>query len=180
MIPAEVRDSVINLKGKPYLQVAYRLVWFRDAMPKGRIETELVRLDMEAGFCIFRASIFDEDGTLLAQATKQESRKDFPDFIEKAETGAIGRALGMAGFGTQFMFADLDEGDRLADAPVQPVSRKLDRRSELAAEMTRIVREQNPGMTAEEARAFCRTHVGVNATAAEMQAAIDSMKANAK
>jgi hypothetical protein len=118
MIPDSVRGGVLKLKGKDYLPVAFRLVWFREAHPLGRIVTELVQVDVEAGFAICRASVYDTNGNLLATATKHEDRKGFPDYIEKSETGAIGRALGIAGFGTQFMADELIEGDRLADSPV--------------------------------------------------------------
>ena len=42
----------------------------------------------------------------------------FPDYIEKAETGAIGRALAMCGYGT-LQAPEFDEQDRLADAPIE-------------------------------------------------------------
>ena len=115
-IPDSVRGAVIKLKGKDYLQVAHRLVWFRAVHPGGCIKTEAVQIGTD--FAIFRAEVYDSEGKLLAQATKFENVKGFPDFIEKAETGSIGRALGIAGFGTQFMADELDEANRLADAPL--------------------------------------------------------------
>lgn len=108
---------LMNLKGKDYLAVAYRLVWYREIYPKGRITTEAVQMTQE--YAVFRASIFDESGNLMATATKHESKKDFPDHIEKAETGAIGRALALCGFGTQFT-DELDEGGRVVDSPIPP------------------------------------------------------------
>lgn len=108
---------LMNLKGKDYLTVAYRLVWYREVYPKGKIVTEAVQMSPE--YAIFRASIFDESECLLATATKHESKKDFPDHIEKAETGAIGRALALCGFGTQFT-DDLAEGERIVDSPLPP------------------------------------------------------------
>lgn len=50
-----------------------------------------------------------------------ETLEGFGDFIEKAETGAIGRALALVGFGTQFCADELDEGPRLADSPAPHV-----------------------------------------------------------
>jgi hypothetical protein len=110
-----------------YLQVAHRLVWFREEHPDWAIETEFVKL--EQNFAVARARIFavaltsidPKTGNLLepkaiAVATKQENSQGFSDFIEKAETGAVGRALAMCGYGTQFS-PELDEGDRLADSP---------------------------------------------------------------
>jgi hypothetical protein len=52
-----------------------------------------------------------------ATAYKMEKAVDFPDYIEKANTGAVGRALGMIGYGTQYA-PEFNEGNRLADAPV--------------------------------------------------------------
>ncbi len=106
---------LLNLKGKDYLQVAYRLVWFREEEPQTGIET--IPLKLEDDVAIFQAKIV-RDGRVVATATKRETKLDFPDFIEKAETGAIGRALALLGYGTQFTLPDLDEGDRLADSPV--------------------------------------------------------------
>jgi hypothetical protein len=61
----------------------------------------------------------------LRAGDKMETRDDFADFVEKAETGAIGRALAMCGYGTQFA-PELSEGDlesgriAYADSP-QPI-----------------------------------------------------------
>lgn len=111
---------VSDIKGKPYLQVAYRLVWFREDHPLWTIETIIHEWNQEKKWIVFRAQIVDETGRVIAQATKAESSVGFADYIEKAETGAIGRALAMCGYGTQFE-PELDEGERLADAPVVPV-----------------------------------------------------------
>lgn len=116
-----VQDYMINLKGKPYLPVAGRIGVLRfgnpDLKDRYSIKTTPLQIDMEAGFAIFQAEVW-LDGVLLGMGTKQESKRDFPDFLEKAETGAIGRALAVAGFGTLYALQDFDEGERLADAPV--------------------------------------------------------------
>lgn len=105
----------MNLRGKPYLQVAYRLVWFREDHPNAIIKTAIYKLTDDSAIVI--AEIYGQDKGLLATGTKQESMADFKDFLEKAETGAIGRALAMCGYGTQFA-PELDEGERLADSPI--------------------------------------------------------------
>lgn len=115
--PKGTELPLMNLKGKPYLQVAHRLIWFREEEPQSGIETSALALNEE--YAVFHAKI-TRDGKVVATATKRESKKDFPDFIEKAETGAIGRALALVGYGTQFTTQDLDEGDRLADSPIAP------------------------------------------------------------
>lgn len=109
--------KILNLKGKDYLPVAERILWFREECKNWRIITTPIKL--EPDICVFRAEIFEpgEKGELIATAHKSETPKGFADYIEKAETGAIGRALALCGFGTQFTGDELDEGERLADAP---------------------------------------------------------------
>ena len=108
---------LISLKGKQYLQVAHRLVWFREEKPDWSITTEFV--EKSATHALAKAVIANEKGLIVATAHKLETQKGFQDFHEKAETGAIGRALAMCGYGTQFA-EDLDEGERIVDAP-QPL-----------------------------------------------------------
>ena len=110
-------NYMIKLKGKDYLPVAGRLVWFREDHPDWGIVTEPVAV--EADYSIFKACIFDADGKLMATAHKKEDARGFPDHMEKAETGSIGRALALCGYGTQFA-DEFDEGqDRIVDSPQQ-------------------------------------------------------------
>jgi hypothetical protein len=106
---------ILSLKGKDYLQVAHRLVWFREERPSWRIETEFVQLTEK--HAIGRAIIKDESGNTIATAHKREDASHFPDFMEKAETGAIGRALAYVGYGTQWCADEIAEGHRIVDAP---------------------------------------------------------------
>lgn len=108
---------LMDMRGKDYLQVAHRLVWFRQEHPDWAIETELlVSTPQEA---LAKATIKDASGRIIATGHKTETAKDFPaGWSEKAETGAIGRALALCGYGTQFA-PELDEGERIVDSPVQ-------------------------------------------------------------
>ena len=117
---------ILDMKGKPYLQVAYRLVWFREEHPDWRIETQLLKFDDEVAIC--RAEIKNEKGDTIGTGTKREDRKHFSDHIEKAETGSIGRALAMCGYGTQFE-PDLDEGHRIVDSPMDRTQKSDDFKS---------------------------------------------------
>jgi hypothetical protein len=138
-------EHLIQLKSgqtsKEYLPVQWRLVWFRALCPEGTIETEMLHLDLDReteeeswawnaqtrrnekivkranGFVVFKATVRDGRGG-MATGTKSEKAASFPDFIEKAETGAIGRALAALGYGTQFA-PELDEAHRIVDAPVE-------------------------------------------------------------
>jgi hypothetical protein len=116
------------LKGKEYLDVQWRVLWMREDHPDWSIETECVAISKDEA--VVKASVRDGAGKLIAQAMKRETPQSFPaGHIEKAETGAIGRALGFAGFGTQFA-QDLDEPDAdgadnpsIADSPQAPRSK---------------------------------------------------------
>lgn len=110
---------LLCLQGKDYLQVQHRLIWFREDHPDWTIETEAVKID-DIG-AIFRATIKDETGRVIAMAHKSETYNGFADAIEKSETGSIGRALALVGYGTQFT-TELDEGTRIVDAPVGTAS----------------------------------------------------------
>ena len=99
-----------------YLPVAARIAWFRREHPLWSIITE-VELQADKAV-VMKATIKDMLGTVIATARKKETEIGFPDYIEKAETGAIGRALAMCGYGT-LQAPEFDEQDRLADAPVE-------------------------------------------------------------
>lgn len=116
-----------NLKGKDYLMVAYRIQWFNEVVPEFNVHTEIVKsTDTES---IMRANIQVIESGKVTRSTvahKREDSKGFPDHLEKAETGAVGRALLLLGYGTQFALADLDEGSRLADSPLESVKQVKD------------------------------------------------------
>jgi hypothetical protein len=114
--------------GAEYLEVKWRIVWLRDRHPGADIETKMMHHDDKVA--VFRARVtipntVNPDTGVVTQhggsATGwgSETPGDFRDYIEKAETKALGRALAALGFGTQFTGDDLNEGGRIVDAPVQ-------------------------------------------------------------
>jgi hypothetical protein len=102
-----------------YLEVKWRVVMFRERYPHGSIITEEICVDLDKGYARYKAHVGDGDGG-MATGYGTETVKDFADFAERAETRAVGRALALLGFGTQFVGTDLTEGDHVADAPVAP------------------------------------------------------------
>ena len=139
-------EHLIQLKNRSgsadYLPVQWRLVWFREICPHGTIDTEELEVDLDRemeeevyvwnnetrrsekvikrakGYARYRAVATDGNGG-RATGTKSEKAVSFPDYIEKAETGAIGRALAGVGYGTQFAGDEFDERHRIVDAPVE-------------------------------------------------------------
>ena len=120
MAPAPAFDSskyLTKVNGSDYLEVKWRLVWLRETHPDAQIETEMVQLDRN--FAVFRAKVSLPGGG-SATGWGSEGLDDFRDYIEKAETKALGRALAALGFGTQFC-PDFDFGanaGRVVDAPI--------------------------------------------------------------
>jgi len=106
-----------------YLEVKWRLVWFRERYPHGVLTTEEVCVDLERGYARYKATVEDGAG---GQATGHgtETAAGFADYVERAETRAIGRALAALGIGTQFVGQDVTEGTHVADAPVPPGDRR--------------------------------------------------------
>lgn len=121
-------ERTVKLKGKDYLQVADRVYAFRlDYPPSSRfgIMTEIESGSLKDGWVVFKATVLGPNGEIVATGRKTEQKptnpndrsSGFPDWFEKAETGAIGRALGNCGYGT---LAALDEDpDHPCDAPRQ-------------------------------------------------------------
>ena len=125
------KQYLIKLGNKDYLPVAARLLWLNEVEKNFTIETDIVKLEDTYATCQATVTIYNAEGGLVrsAKSYKREDKGSFPDFLEKACTGAVGRALGMLGFGTQFT-NDFDEinskdGARVVDTPQVPANLNL-------------------------------------------------------
>ena len=104
-----------DIKGKAYAEVNQRIKAFRMVYPEGFIMTEMVSND--GGICVFQAQVgyHDEsDGArVLGVGTAYEKEGSTfinkTSYIENCETSAVGRALGMAGFGIDTSVASAEE-----------------------------------------------------------------------
>jgi hypothetical protein len=106
-----------KLNGKEYLEVKWRLLWLRTEHPEAVISTELVK--HETGLALFRARVALPEGG-EATGWGSETSSDFSDYIEAAETKALGRALAALGYGTQFC-EDFDFSAEAAQRDPAPV-----------------------------------------------------------
>lgn len=98
------------IRDKNYAEVPQRIKAFRMVYPNGSIVTEMTSND--GGVCVFRAVVSD-GATILGTGTAYE-REDSSfinktSYIENCETSAVGRALGMAGFGIDTSIASAEE-----------------------------------------------------------------------
>ena len=109
-----------------YLPAEPAMLWFRLKYPHGRLEQVATRVTDT--MATVEGRVFDENGTMLANAFVTRYRSDTDqfgkDYVQNAGTCAIRKALGNCGFGTPAT-AEFIEGvtvvyDRNA-APEQPV-----------------------------------------------------------
>lgn len=113
----EPAKHLTKVSGRDYLEVKWRLVWLRSVHPDAQIETDLVQ--HQDHMAVFKAKVTLLNGA-SATGWGSEGSGDFGDYLEKAETKALGRALAALGFGTQFC-PDFDFGgdrNRVVDSPV--------------------------------------------------------------
>lgn len=106
-----------------YLEVKWRMVWFRDENKQGTktvIRDKII--DPQNRFAYFELEVTDSKGNVEA-GVGSETGEDFEDYIEKAYTKAYGRALAALGYGTQFA-PELEEGENIVDSPVGEQGKK--------------------------------------------------------
>lgn len=112
---ANEKIKTIDVKGNQYAEVNQRIKAFRMVYPMGFILTEM-RSNVD-GVCVFTASVgyYDEHGeryvigTGTAYEKESSSYINKTSYIENCETSAVGRALGMAGFGIDTSVASAEE-----------------------------------------------------------------------
>ena len=114
LVKANAAIRTTNIKGKEYAEGNQRVKAFRTLYPEGFITTEIIC--REGGLCIIKATVghyADGKSVILATGTAYEkegsSQINRTSYIENCETSAVGRALGMAGFGIDTSIASADE-----------------------------------------------------------------------
>ena len=109
----EANDSTktTDIKGKEYTEVNQRIKAYRMVYPNGSITTEILKL--EDGVVLMKATILNEDGVVIGTGLAQEKEDSTfinkTSYIENCETSAVGRALGMCGFGIDTSVASAEE-----------------------------------------------------------------------
>lgn len=99
------------IKGKDYVEVNQRVNAFRQLMPNGRIDSNILHLD--GGICVIKATVYDDDGNLLASGIAEEKESSSyinkTSYVENCETSAVGRALGFLGIGIDGSICSAEE-----------------------------------------------------------------------
>lgn len=112
---ANEQITTTPIKGKEYAEVNQRIKAFRMVYPAGYIVTEM--LSNENGVCVMQATVGYRDengdrnrlGTGTAYEKEDSSFINKTSYIENCETSAVGRALGMAGFGIDTSVCSAEE-----------------------------------------------------------------------
>ena len=105
--------KTINIKGKEYITVNERLIYFRnkDEFKGFGIKEDIVSIDDTEG--IFKVTIYDSNGEPIVSAHAQEYRDSSyinkTSFVENGFTSALGRALGYLGIGIDTSIASANE-----------------------------------------------------------------------
>ena len=99
-----------EIKGKSYIEVNQRIKAFRMIYPGGTIYTKMK--SNENGVCVFKAYVYNGEKLLGTGTAYEQEGSTFinkTSYIENCETSAVGRALGMCGFGIDTSVASAEE-----------------------------------------------------------------------
>lgn len=103
--------KTIDVKGKDYAEVPQRIKAFRSLFPNGAIETSIISNDNQ--MVVMKATVRDEEGHILGEGHAYEKESSSfinkTSYIENCETSAVGRALGMCGFGIDTSVSSYEE-----------------------------------------------------------------------
>lgn len=116
-----------DIKGKDYAEVNQRIKAFRMVYPEGKIENELI--SCQDGVCVFKSIVATNEGNILgighAYEKENSSLINKTSYIENCETSAVGRALGMAGFGidTSVRSAEEMKNAEIQQEEIKPITK---------------------------------------------------------
>lgn len=114
MADKSLQDRAIDIKGKKYVQVADRILYFNETYEEGFIKTTLIS-SPEAERVIIKAEVVPDWSApkrrfvAHSQALWGDGYINKTSAIENCETSAVGRALGLMGIGVIDSVASVDE-----------------------------------------------------------------------
>ena len=120
-----LQDKAIDFKGKKYVLVSDRVIYFNEQYPKGSITTELISTP-DADTVIIKATVKpnpEQTFTGYSQATWGEGYINKTSALENAETSAVGRALAFMGIGVIESIASIDEINKTTSAGEKKLSK---------------------------------------------------------
>jgi len=109
----DLKEKAVDIKGKKYVLVSDRIIFFNDTYKKGMIQTKLV--SYEGKKIVMQAKVTPEVTTPdryftgWSQEVEGDGMVNKTSALENAETSAVGRALAMMGIGVIDSIASIDE-----------------------------------------------------------------------
>ena len=103
--------KTVNIKGKEYVEVNERLIYFRKTYPNYSLTSEV--LEKTEKSILILATISDDNGRVISTGMAEEEKGSTfinkTSYVENCETSAVGRALGMMGIGIETSIATAEE-----------------------------------------------------------------------
>ena len=118
----QLKNKAVDIKGKAYVQVHDRVLYFNDTYKNGGIATELIS-DPQDARVVVKATVTPDHATPdriftgYAQEVVGEGFINKTSALENAETSAVGRALAMMGIGVIESIASVDEINKAKTSP---------------------------------------------------------------
>jgi len=108
-----LKAKAVDIKGKEYILVKDRVLYFNEQYANGYITTELLSQPLD-GTIVIKALVYPDVGsgkcfTGHAQEVIGDGYINKTSAMENAETSAVGRALAMMGIGVLDSIASVDE-----------------------------------------------------------------------
>jgi len=160
----QLKDKAIDFKGKAYVLVADRVIYFNETYPEGSITTELIS-EPNADTVIIKATVKPNDKQIFtgySQATWGEGYINKTSALENAETSAVGRALAFMGIGVIESIASIDEINKTTTTkektPLKDFDNSLD--EDLKQEIIKKSKELYPEIKTEIFKDWIKTTTG--------------------
>ena len=125
----------VDIKGKEYILVKDRVLYFNETYPNGAIVTSILT-SFQAPMVIVQATIYPDyekqNGRYFcahAQETIGDGYINKTSALENCETSAVGRALAMMGIGIVDSIASVDEINKAENKSFEITGRGLDETS---------------------------------------------------
>jgi len=123
-----LKEKAISIKGKKYVLVSDRVLFFNENFPNGKIETRLLS-ETQATMVVIKAKITPDVNEPKrcffghSQAKWGQGLVNETAALENAETSAVGRGLAMLGIGVLESIASADEMNKsMAKTPENPIN----------------------------------------------------------
>lgn len=123
-----LKEKAVDIKGKAYVQVSDRILYFNETYPNGSITTQLLSKPEDVRVVVQATVVPDIKNAVrfftgLAQEVVGEGYINKTSALENAETSAVGRALALMGIGVIESIASVDEINKANNAQNSPSQR---------------------------------------------------------